>query len=129
MGVVAPGSLHARFCSRPSIDYSGNFPACICRITFKHLPQSLRPLLQPLLCNFLFVCPNSAFWGGGGRGKFPKFLSLLNSSIFVIWEPMQKIWTTVTATCRLFPFSLANIGLFGEGGPQNLFLIGIPLFL
>ena len=74
-----------------------------------------------------FLSAQTRLFGGGGRGKFPKFLSLLNSSIFVIWEPMQKNWTTVTATCRLFPFSLANIGLFGEGGPQNLFLIGIPL--
>ena len=43
MGVLALGSVHARPSARPPIDTSGIFSAtCVCRVTFKHLPQPLR---------------------------------------------------------------------------------------
>ena len=41
MGVLAPGSAHARPSAQPPIDMSGNFPAHVSAVTFKIFEKNL----------------------------------------------------------------------------------------
>jgi hypothetical protein len=90
MGVLAPGSAHARPSARPPLDTSGNFSGTnVCRVTFKHLPQ-------PLICHIrsfgtigqLLKEKKNRPRGWGNELHFPP-------RIFVIFisEPMQKFKT------------------------------------
>jgi hypothetical protein len=66
MGVLAPGSAHARPSARPPIDNSVNFPAHVSAESFLKFPH--------------FPVKQGLFWGVGG---VPEFFFLLKPPIFV----------------------------------------------
>ena len=79
LGVLAPGSVHARPSARPPINTIGNFSGThVCRVTFKHLPQPLRSHIRSFgtIGQLLKIPPfppkNIIVWGEGGVGKFQK---------------------------------------------------------
>ena len=77
MGVLATGSAHAGPSGRPPIDTSRNFSdACVCRVTFKHLPQPLRSHIRSFgtLGQLLKIppCPPKDVIVGG-VGRVPEF--------------------------------------------------------
>ena len=96
MGVLNPGSAHARPSALPPIDVSRNFPAHVsAEITLKHLPQPLKshiwcfgPLRQPISP---FVHQKS---GGGGLGGSQNLIFHWKPNIFVSWEPIKNFGTS-----------------------------------
>ena len=61
MGVLAPGSAHARPSAQPPIDVSGNFPA---HLTLKHLPQPLSDVSGPNSSPFPLLYTQNRLFGG-----------------------------------------------------------------
>ena len=74
MGVLAPGSAHARPSARPPIDTSGNFPAHVSAVTFLKFPR--------------FPVKIGLFWVVGG---VPEIIFLLESSYFCYLGAHAKI--------------------------------------
>ena len=91
MGVLAPGSVHARPSARPPIDTS---------VTFKHLPQPLRSHIRSFgtLGKYLKLPPLTPqiYDSSGGRGAHRIFclvgilLFLLVRSPYKISEPYDN---------------------------------------
>ena len=83
MGVLAPGSVHARPSARPPIDTSGNFPAYVTAVS----PSNISPNPSEVISevsepkdNFFFKKPKNAPKGPGGGGL--QFFCMVNIYFF-----------------------------------------------
>jgi hypothetical protein len=71
MGVLPPGSAHARPSAQPPINTSGNFPAHVSAVTFlkfPHFPVKIRSFWG--VSKFCFLLESSYFCYLGAHAKF-----------------------------------------------------------
>ena len=116
IGVLAPWSLQPRPSAQPLQLWVDIFATLVCRISFKHLSQSLKShnLIFGILQLFEtppFVRPSHNFFFTIGI-----LIYLLVRSPYNFWNPM-------TSPCGIFlkfPFCLPQCALFGEV-PKYLF--------
>ena len=75
MGVLTPGSAHARPSAQPPIDMSGNFPAHVSAVTFKIFKKKLKktknrpPGGQGVGVRINFFYPNFCLYYLGAHAK------------------------------------------------------------
>ena len=101
MGVLAPVSVHAGPSAQPPINTSGNFPA---RVSAE-LPSNISPnplevisevseLYNKPFLDFLSLANFPVKIGLiGGKVGVPQFFFDWNLTIYVTWEPTQKLGT------------------------------------
>ena len=87
MGVLAPGSAHARPSARPPIDTSGNFSGTrVCRVTFKISPNPSKKLLKKPKKS----PPRGPGGGAGSNFFFTQIFIIFFRSPCKIWEPYDN---------------------------------------